>query len=83
MSILIVPTSITMVFFAKWIIFAWTSNELIASRTTIITAVRIAGTGFNCVVLVPFSLQVPTAGPASLSRQIWSMRSSRSPCLLH
>ncbi len=58
MSILIVPTSITVVFFAKWIIFAWTGNELIASCTTLITALLIAGTGFNCVVLVPFSLQV-------------------------
>lgn len=58
MSVLIVPTAVTVVFFAHPLIFAWTGNPMIADRTWLIAALLTAGTAFNCIVMIPFSLQL-------------------------
>jgi O-antigen/teichoic acid export membrane protein len=58
MSVLVVPAAVTVAFFSKPLIFAWTGNQLIADRTALVAALLIGGSAFNSIILVPYSLQV-------------------------
>ncbi len=58
MSALVLPPALTVVFFAKPLIFAWTGKELVADRTCLIAALLTAGSAFNCIVGIPSALQL-------------------------
>jgi O-antigen/teichoic acid export membrane protein len=58
MAVLILPMALTVVFFARPLIFAWTGNESLAGHVSLIAALLTAGTGFNCMVTVPWALQL-------------------------
>lgn len=58
MSVLILPAALTVIFFAKLLIFAWTGKQLVAERTSLIAALLTAGSAFGCIVSVPYALQL-------------------------
>lgn len=58
MSVLVLPAALTMVFFARPLIFAWTGSEQTAEYTWRLAALLTAGTAFNCLVTIPFALQL-------------------------
>ncbi len=58
MSVLIIPAALTVIFFAKPLIFAWTGKELIADRTSRIAALLTAGSALNCLLNIPYALQL-------------------------
>jgi O-antigen/teichoic acid export membrane protein len=58
MSVLVLPAALTVIFFAKPLIFAWTGKELVADRTSLIAALLTAGTALNCIMLNPYALQL-------------------------
>lgn len=58
MSVLVLPTALTVIFFAKPLIFAWTGKELVADHTSLIAALLSAGTALNCIMIIPYALQL-------------------------
>ena len=58
MSLLVIPPALTIVFFARPIIFGWTGSALTAGHTYLLTALLTGGTAFNCFVSIPFALQL-------------------------
>jgi O-antigen/teichoic acid export membrane protein len=58
MSVLVIPAALTVIFFAKPLIFAWTGKELVAERTSLIAALLTTGSAFGCIVSVPYALQL-------------------------
>jgi O-antigen/teichoic acid export membrane protein len=58
MSVLVLPAALTVIFFANPLIFAWTGRQLIAERASLIAALLTAGSAFNCMVGVPYALQL-------------------------
>jgi O-antigen/teichoic acid export membrane protein len=58
MSVLVLPTALTVIFFAKPLIFAWTGKVLVADRTALIAALLTAGSAFGCMVNIPYALQL-------------------------
>jgi O-antigen/teichoic acid export membrane protein len=58
MSVLVLPPAITMVFFSKALIFAWTGSRLTAGHTCHLASLLTAGTAFNCLVTIPWALQL-------------------------
>jgi O-antigen/teichoic acid export membrane protein len=58
MSVLILPPAITLVFFARPIIFAWTGSEVTAEHTWLLVSLLTGGTALNCVMSMPFALQL-------------------------
>ena len=58
MSVLVLPTALTVIFFARPLIFAWTGKELVADQTSLIAALLTAGSAFNCIVSIPYALQL-------------------------
>jgi O-antigen/teichoic acid export membrane protein len=69
MSVLVLPSALTVVFFAKPLIFAWTGNEVLAGQTASIAALLTAGSAVTCIVSIPLALQL-AYGWTSLS--FWS-----------
>ena len=57
-SVLTIPAALTVIFFAKPLIFAWTGKELVAERTSAIAALLTAGTAINCLLNIPYALQL-------------------------
>jgi O-antigen/teichoic acid export membrane protein len=58
MSLLVFPAAITVAFFAKPLIFAWTGNEHIADNTATIVALLIVGNAFLCTGTLPYAAQL-------------------------
>jgi O-antigen/teichoic acid export membrane protein len=58
MSVLVLPVALTVIFFARPLIFAWTGKELVAERTSLIAALLTTGSAFGCLVSVPYALQL-------------------------
>lgn len=58
MSVLVLPPAFTMIFFARPIIFAWTGSAVTAEHTWRLASILTAGTAFNCIVTIPFALQL-------------------------
>lgn len=58
MSVLVLPAAVTVIFFAKPLIFAWTGKALVAERASSLAALLTAGAAFNCIVSVPYALQL-------------------------
>jgi O-antigen/teichoic acid export membrane protein len=58
MSVLVLPTALTVIFFAKPLIFAWTGKESVADRTSLIAALLTTGSAFTCIVAIPYALQL-------------------------
>lgn len=55
-SIIVFPIGFTLIVFAKDILMLWTKNETLTNNTTPILQVVIAGTIFNCLMIVPYYL---------------------------
>ena len=58
MSVLVLPAALTVIFFAKPLIFAWTGKESVADQTALIAALLTAGSAFGCIVTIPYALQL-------------------------
>jgi O-antigen/teichoic acid export membrane protein len=58
MSVLVLPTALTVIFFAKPLIFAWTGKESVADHTALIAALLTAGSAFGCMASIPVALQL-------------------------
>lgn len=58
MSVLILPSALTMVFFAWPLLLAWTGKPLVADRTAGITAFLAAGATFGSFMSIPYALQL-------------------------
>jgi O-antigen/teichoic acid export membrane protein len=58
MSVVILPISIVIAFFAREILFLWTGNATTAENTHLILCILIIGTGLNGLVNLPYALQV-------------------------
>ena len=58
MSVLVLPAALTVIFFAKPLIFAWTGKELVAEQTSLIAALLTTGSAFGCIVSIPYALQL-------------------------
>ena len=58
MSALAVPTALTVIFFARPIIFAWTGKPSVANNTSLIAALLTAGSAVNCLLNIPYALQL-------------------------
>jgi O-antigen/teichoic acid export membrane protein len=58
MSVLVLPAALTVIFFAKPLIFAWTGKELIADHTSLVAALLTAGSAVNCLLITPYALQL-------------------------
>jgi O-antigen/teichoic acid export membrane protein len=69
LSILVWPAAITLVLFAKPVMFAWTGNMQTAERTYLIVELLTAGTALHCMAHVPWALQL-ACGWTSLA--FWS-----------
>jgi O-antigen/teichoic acid export membrane protein len=54
-SILIVPATLTLVFFAKEFILAWTSNSITANAVGYVTGLLLIGQLLQAITLVPFN----------------------------
>jgi O-antigen/teichoic acid export membrane protein len=58
MALLILPAAVTLVFMAQGVIFAWTGNSSVARQTAPVAALLTAGTGLNCIMNIPYALQL-------------------------
>lgn len=58
MSLLVIPAAVTFIFFARPLIFAWTGNTATADHTWRSASLLTAGTAFNCIVSIPYALQL-------------------------
>jgi O-antigen/teichoic acid export membrane protein len=63
-SVLVLPAATTFIFLAQKIIYAWTGSQQIASNTWLTASLLTAGTAFNCVVSIPYALQLAYAWTA-------------------
>ena len=57
-SVLVLPAALTVIFFAKPLIFAWTGKESVADHTALIAALLSAGSAFGCMASIPSALQL-------------------------
>jgi O-antigen/teichoic acid export membrane protein len=57
-SVLVMPAAVTFIFFARPLIFAWTGNAATADRAWLSASLLTAGTAFNCIVSIPYALQL-------------------------
>lgn len=53
-SIIVFPIGFTLLFFANEILLLWTKNETLTTHTAPILQVVVAGTLFNCMMMVPY-----------------------------
>ncbi len=58
MSILVLPAALTVIFFAKPLIFAWTGKEQVADQTALIAALLTVGSALNCIMNIPYAMQL-------------------------
>jgi len=58
MSMLAIPAALTVIFFSNPLIFAWTGKQIVADQTALIAALLTAGAAFNCIVSIPYALQL-------------------------
>lgn len=58
MSVVILPITMVIAFFAREILFLWTGNATTAENTHLILSILIVGTGLNGLVNLPYALQV-------------------------
>jgi O-antigen/teichoic acid export membrane protein len=68
MSVLVIPATLTVIFFARPLIFAWTGKGVVADQTALIAAILTAGAALGYMVSVPNALQL-AYGWTSLS--VW------------
>lgn len=54
-SIVIIPAALTLAFFAKDFILAWTSSNLVAREAGFVTSILLLGQLFQAITLVPFN----------------------------
>ena len=52
------PAAVTFIFFARQLIFAWTGSATKAAHAWLRASLLTAGTAFNCVVSIPYALQL-------------------------
>jgi O-antigen/teichoic acid export membrane protein len=57
-SMLVIPASVTFIFFARQLIFAWTGSATTAAHTWLSASLLTAGTALNCIVSIPYALQL-------------------------
>jgi O-antigen/teichoic acid export membrane protein len=60
-SVLVLPAATTFIFLARQLIYAWTGSQQTASHTWLTASLLTAGTAFNCVVSIPYALQLAYA----------------------
>lgn len=58
MSVLVIPAATVVVLFGRQIVFAWTGDAVLAAKVYPMAALLTAGTALNCLVVVPFALQL-------------------------
>jgi O-antigen/teichoic acid export membrane protein len=58
MSVLVIPAALTLVLFSRPLIFAWTGSQVTTDHTWRLASILSAGTAFNCLVTIPFALQM-------------------------
>ncbi|HTT77547.1 MAG TPA: oligosaccharide flippase family protein [Candidatus Binataceae bacterium] len=58
LAVLVLPAATTFIFFARQLIFAWTGSLQTASHIWLTASLLTAGTAFNCVVSIPYALQL-------------------------
>lgn len=57
-SLLVIPVALTVIFFARPLIFAWTGKEQVADQTALVAALLTASAAFGCMMSVPSALQL-------------------------
>ncbi len=57
-SVLVFPSMLAISLFSYDIMFLWTGDSLIASNTHIVLALLVTGTALNCLMYVPYALQL-------------------------
>ena len=57
-SVLVIPAALTVIFFAKPLIFAWTGKQDVAEHTDLIAALLTGGLALSCMVNIPYALQL-------------------------
>ncbi|HUN60012.1 MAG TPA: oligosaccharide flippase family protein [Candidatus Binataceae bacterium] len=57
-SILVLPAATTFIFLARQLVFAWTGSQQTAAHTWLAASLLTAGTAFNCIVSIPYALQL-------------------------
>jgi O-antigen/teichoic acid export membrane protein len=57
-SVLTMPAAAVVVLFGRQMVFAWTGNAFLAARVYPIVALLAAGSTLNCLMTVPFALQL-------------------------
>lgn len=57
-SVLVLPAALTVIFFAKPLIFVWTGKESVADHTALIAALLTVGSAFGCMLSIPSALQL-------------------------
>jgi O-antigen/teichoic acid export membrane protein len=57
-SVLVLPVATTFIFLARQLIYAWTGSQQTASHTWLTASLLTAGTAFNCIVSIPYALQL-------------------------
>lgn len=55
-SVIVIPVTLTLIFFSKELIFIWTHNITVTENTWIITAVYGYGSGMNAFMTLPYLL---------------------------
>jgi O-antigen/teichoic acid export membrane protein len=55
-SIIVFPIGLTLIAFAKEIVFLWTNNVVLTNETTPILKVIVLGTIFNSLMVIPYNL---------------------------
>lgn len=58
MSVLILPATAVIVFFAYEILLLWTQNPTTAEKTHLLARILIIGTALNCLMNLPYALQL-------------------------
>jgi O-antigen/teichoic acid export membrane protein len=57
-SALVFPIAFTLALFSYEVLSLWTRNEMVADRSSSIATVLVLGTCLNCVMFVPYNLQL-------------------------
>jgi O-antigen/teichoic acid export membrane protein len=57
-SVLVLPAALTVIFFARPLIFAWTGKDSVADHSALIAALLTAGSAFSSIVTIPHALQL-------------------------
>lgn len=63
LSVLVIPVALMISFFSKDILALWTRSATTAAVTATVLSIMVLGTALNCLVTIPFALQLAYSWP--------------------